>query len=207
MRKTEKPNGMPSLHAEKVTDEPKASAPAAASAPATKTPGSGPVDSEVAAPRRRAFTAEFKRQVLAEADACSEPGEVGALLRRHGLYSSHLTEWRRQRDEGAFSGLAPKKRGRRANAKNPLAEENAKLQRELAKATARAERAERLLELQKNHPEGRSRLWDEKLVVVEASPPGRSGRTLFGDDGDPVKKHGSGAAAYLEVVTPSGDPV
>lgn len=100
---------------------------------------------EVKVARRRRFSAEFKRQVLREADACREAGEIGALLRRHGLYSSHLTVWRRQRDEG----LVPKKRGRKPSFKNPLAEENAKLQRELAKATARAERAERLLELQK----------------------------------------------------------
>jgi transposase-like protein len=108
-----------------------------------------PVSEEVAAPRRRSFTAEFKRQVLAEVDACREAGEIGAVLRRHGLYSSHLAEWRRARDEGALSGLAPKKRGRKAAARNPLAEENAKLQRENQKLLARAERAERLLELQK----------------------------------------------------------
>jgi transposase-like protein len=126
---------------------------AASTASAAKTPAPpgapGAPDPEVAPPRRRSFTAEFKRQVLAEADACTEPGEIGALLRRHGLYSSHLTEWRRQRDEGALSGLAPKKRGRKAAAKNPLAAEVARLQRELAKANARAKRAEGLVELQK----------------------------------------------------------
>lgn len=153
MRKGEKATGRPALHAVKVADEPAASPPPEVPAPATKAPGVGQVDSEVPAPRRRSFTAEFKRQVLAEADACTEPGAVGALLRRHGLYSSHLTEWRRLRDEGALSGLAPKKRGRKSAAKNPLAEDVAKLQRELAKATARAERAERLLELQKKMAE------------------------------------------------------
>jgi transposase-like protein len=131
----------------------KAAPPVAAStSPAAKTPAPpvpGAPDPEVAPPRRRSFTAEFKRQVLAEADACTEPGEIGALLRRHGLYSSHLTEWRRQRDEGALSGLAPKKRGRKAAAKNPLAAEVARLERELAKANARAKRAEGLVELQK----------------------------------------------------------
>lgn len=139
------------MHAVKVADEPEASPPpeVPAATPATKAPGAGSMDSEVSAPRRRSFTAEFKRQLLAEADACTEPGAIGALLRRHGLYSSHLTEWRRLRDEGALSGLAPKKRGRKSAAKNPLAEDVARLQRELAKATARAERAERLLELQK----------------------------------------------------------
>ena len=106
-------------------------------------------DPEVPArPTRRSFTAEFKRRVLEEADRCG-PGEVGALLRRHGLYSSHLTSWRRQRDEGTLAGLAPKKRGRRPAPKNPLAEENARLQRELRRATARAARAEGLVALQK----------------------------------------------------------
>jgi len=59
----------------------------------------------------------------------------------------------------------------------------------------------------KNHRGGRSRLWEEKLLVVEAARPGRSGRRLLGDDGDPVKKHGPGDAADLAVVTLSGDPV
>jgi transposase-like protein len=119
--------------------------------PATKAPGAAPppvADPEVTAPRRRTFTAEFKREVLAETDAAG-PGEIGAILRRRGLYSSHLTEWRRQRDEGTLAGLAPKKRGRKAKAPNPLAAEVARLERELAKANARAKRAEVLVELQK----------------------------------------------------------
>ncbi len=60
---------------------------------------------------RRRFTAEYKLRVLQEADACSEPGEIGALLRREGLYSSHLVVWRRQRAEGTLEGLRPRKRG------------------------------------------------------------------------------------------------
>lgn len=124
-----------------------------APAPAAPAPEAGAVEGrrseEVTGPRRRTFTAEFKREVLAEADACTELGAVGALLRRHGLYSSHLTEWRRLRDEGTLSGLAPRKRGRKAAAKDPLVEENARLRRENQKLLARAERTERLLELQK----------------------------------------------------------
>lgn len=120
---------------------------AAAKTPASVVTPSSP-DSEVAAPRRRMFTAEFKRKVLAETDAAG-PGETGALLRRHGLYSSHLTEWRRQRENGELSALAPKKRGRKAAEKNPLTDEVARLQRALKKATARAERAEGLVAVQK----------------------------------------------------------
>ena len=116
----------------------------AAQVPATKAPGR--VDPEVVpGPRRRAFTAEFKRQVLAEADACTELGDVGELLRRHGLYSSHLSEWRRQRDEG----LRPKKRGRKANAQRALVEENAQLKREKAKLEDRLAKAEIIIDVQK----------------------------------------------------------
>lgn len=124
----------------------------AGTGPTRGTEGAEPSpDPEVpAVARRRTFTAEFKRQVLAEVDAAAAAGgEVGAVLRRHGLYSSHLTEWRRQRDAGQLAGLAPRKRGRKAKPRNELAEEVARLQRELAKAVARAERAERLVELQK----------------------------------------------------------
>jgi transposase len=99
-------------------------------------------------PKRRVYSAEFKRQVLAEADACG-PGELGALLRRNGLYSSHLVTWRRQRDEGALAGLTPRKRGRKPAPANPLAAEVARLERELRRALARAERAEGLVEVQK----------------------------------------------------------
>jgi len=68
-------------------------------------------DPEVAEkPQRRRFTAEYKVRILRDADACAVPGEIGGLLRREGLYSSHLTEWRRQREQGALAGLAPKKR-------------------------------------------------------------------------------------------------
>ena len=64
-------------------------------------------------PRRRRFTAEYKLGVLREAEACTRKGEIGAMLRREGLYSSHLTAWRKQRDAGALVGLAPRKRGPR----------------------------------------------------------------------------------------------
>lgn len=103
----------------------------------------------VARPARRRFTAKFKQRILAEVGAATGPGEVGAILRRHGLYWSHLTDWRRLRDAGALAGLAPHKRGRKPAPMNPLAAENAHLERELARTTARAERAERLLDLQK----------------------------------------------------------
>ncbi len=75
--------------------------------------GAGPDPELVERPRRRRFSAEYKLKVVREADACSRPGEIGALLRREGLYSSLLTEWRRARDSGALVALAPKRRGPR----------------------------------------------------------------------------------------------
>lgn len=99
--------------------------------------------------RRRQFTAEYKRKILAEADACTKPGEIGALLRREGLYSSHLVEWRRARESGALAGLAPRKRGPAAHVAHPLERKVVELERSLARAERRAERAEALVELQK----------------------------------------------------------
>jgi len=99
--------------------------------------------------RRRQFTAEYKRKVLVEAEACTRPGEIGALLRREGLYSSHLVAWRRARDSAGLAGLAPRKRGPAAKVRHPLERKVLELQREVARATRRAERAEGLVELQK----------------------------------------------------------
>jgi transposase-like protein len=75
-------------------------------------------------PVRRRFTAEYKIGVLREADRCSQPAELGALLRREGVYSSHLSTWRQQREEGTLARLAPKRRGRKANPNAPLIAEN-----------------------------------------------------------------------------------
>ena len=91
--------------------------------------GAVPPDPEVVEkPKRRRFTADYKHRILDEADACTEPGEVGALLRREGLYSSQLAAWRRQRKEG----LKPKKRGRKG--KTPEQKRVAELENQLKKA-------------------------------------------------------------------------
>lgn len=97
--------------------------------------------------KRRRFTAEYKANVLAEIDAVEDPGGVGAILRREGLYSSHLTEWRRARAERGLSGLQPQKRGRKAKPEHLV--EIEKLQRRLARAEERARRAELIVEAQK----------------------------------------------------------
>ena len=94
---------------------------------------------------RRRFTAEYKLRVLREADECREPGQVGALLRREGLYASHLTDWRRQREAGALSALAPKKRGRKPSPELRAVE----LERENARLAARLAQAEAIIDAQK----------------------------------------------------------
>ena len=103
-----------------------------------------------AKPRRRTYTAEYKRRILKEADACTAPGAIGALLRREGLYSSLLVEWRRARGRGELAALAPKKRGRKPTPSDPRDRKISELERQLAQMTGRAERAEVLVDAQKN---------------------------------------------------------
>jgi transposase len=106
-------------------------------------------DPEVPAnPKRRQFTAAYKRSILDQSEACRDEGAIGALLRREGLYSSHLTTWRRQREQGEIAALAPKKRGRKSKA-NPLAEENLQLRSENARLSRRLEQAELIIDVQK----------------------------------------------------------
>lgn len=108
-----------------------------------------PPDPEVAErPVRRRFTAEYKQRILREADQCG-PGELGALLRREGLYASHLTKWRKQREEAEREALAPKKRGRKAKEPNPLAQRLAELERENERLKKRLQQAETVIEVQK----------------------------------------------------------
>lgn len=99
-------------------------------------------------PVRRRFSAEYKRVILKEADRCSA-GEIGALLRREGLYSSHLTSWRRQREGGELEALSPKKRGRKAKPVSPLAKENEQLRRKAAGLERRLAQAELIIDVQK----------------------------------------------------------
>lgn len=106
-------------------------------------------DPEVPAkPKRRQFTAEYKRSIVAQAEACRDDGAIGALLRREGLYSSHLTAWRRQREQGELDALAPKRRGRKSTA-NPLTEECQRLRKENARLSRRLEQAELIIDVQK----------------------------------------------------------
>jgi transposase-like protein len=102
-----------------------------------------------ARPRRRSFTAQDKLRILADTDRAAETGGIGAILRREGIYSSALTDWRRQRDAGAFGALAPAKRGPKTAEPNPLTAELALLRRDNARLSLRLTRAEAIIELQK----------------------------------------------------------
>src|SRR2546427_1310602 len=124
--------------------------PSAAPAAGSAAGGPGAVETEVVAKaQRRRFTAEYKRRIVREADRCTKPGELGALLRREGLYSSHLTTWRAARDRGELAGLAPKPRGPKATPPDPRDKKIAEQEREITRWKQRAERAEALVELQK----------------------------------------------------------
>jgi transposase-like protein len=107
-------------------------------------------DSEVPAKaRRRRFTAEYKQRILREVERCQKPGEIGALLRREGLYSSHLTAWRAASSRGERAGLEAKRRGTKPRVRDGQSVRVAELEREVARWQKRAERAEFLVELQK----------------------------------------------------------
>jgi transposase len=108
----------------------------------------GPAIEVVAKAVRRRFTVEYKRKIVREADDCKTPGTVGALLRREGLYSSHLTTWRAARELGELAG-APKKRGPVRRVADPCDKQLAEQAREISRWQKRAARAEALVALQK----------------------------------------------------------
>ena len=97
---------------------------------------------------RRKFTAQYKLRILEEADACGT-GQIGALLRREGLYYSNLTTWRKQKEEGLLDALSPKKRGRKKKEKNPLARRVTLLERENERLRKKLKKAETIIDVQK----------------------------------------------------------
>ena len=137
---------------------------AAPTAGARASSDSSAPDPEVPEKRpRRKFTAKYKLKILQEADGCTEAGELGTLLRREGLYSSNLTTWRRQRDQGLLSAMAPKKRGRKKKEKNPLAKQVAQLEKKNRRLEQKLKQAELIIEAQKKMSEilGITRSLDE----------------------------------------------
>lgn len=115
---------------------------------------------------RRRFTAKYKLQVLEEADRCA-PGEIGALLRREGLYSSHLTTWRRQREAGALAALTPRQRGRKGHAVDAQGTRVVELEREVERLRQRLLQAETIIEVQKKV---------SLLLGIDPSPLASAGR-------------------------------
>ncbi|MFO7753774.1 MAG: transposase [Desulfobacteraceae bacterium] len=117
--------------------------------------GGAPPDPEVTESKpRRNFTAQYKLRILSEADACSEPREIGMLLRREGIYSSCLTTWRLQRKKGLLQAMSPKRRGRGPKGENPLdwevrrfEKENERLRKELKKASVLIEAQKKMAEI------------------------------------------------------------
>ena len=110
-----------------------------------------PPDPEVTGKKPRPkFTSKYKLRMLKKIDTCTELGQLGVLLRKEGLYSSNLTTWQKQKDESILIPMSPKKRGRKAQPKSPLAPEVAKLQKENQKLKNKLKQAELILEAQKN---------------------------------------------------------
>jgi transposase len=103
-------------------------------------------------PKRRRFTAEYKTRILREAERCSRAGEIGALLRREGLYASHLITWRRQREKDGVAGLS-RRRGRKADPESGLARKNAQLEGANRRLTEKLRQAEIIIEFQKKMAE------------------------------------------------------
>jgi len=120
----------------------------------TEVPGlspdpASPPDPEVPAKAtRRQFRAKYKLKILEQADACTEPGEIGRLLRREGLYSSHLATWRNAKRKGSLEGLEPKKRGRKAAVRNPLEPEVDRLKRQVVRLEDDLRKAHIILDVQ-----------------------------------------------------------
>ena len=120
---------------------------------------------------RRRFTAAYKLSIVREADRCSKPGEIGALLRREGLYSSHLGKWREQRDQGALGVLEPKPRGPRGPSSDAV--ENVKLRRELDRSQADLATARRVIEVQGNVSALLEELLSKSAIPTDDAPPQR----------------------------------
>ena len=137
--------------APQAADQPDRVAAAAAKSKNLKFPDS-PDPEVIEKPKRRRFTATYKLKVLEEADGCTEHGQIGALLRRRGLYHSHLENWRKQRQDGTLKALSAK-RGRKPIPPNPLAKEHKRIKRENAHLKNELRKARIIIEMQKKMSE------------------------------------------------------
>jgi len=116
---------------------------------AAAAPAPAPDPEVPAKARRRRFSASYKLKILKQTDALEGTGEIGAMLRREGLYWSMLSKWRQQRDAGALRGLKPKKRGPKGEKSDPLAKENKQLRQEVAQLQGKLKQAELIIDIQK----------------------------------------------------------
>jgi transposase-like protein len=132
----------------------------------TTAPARAPDPEVVAVARPRHFSAEYKRRILEEADRCTRPGETGALLRREGLYASHLSKWREQRARGEIQGLGPQDRGRKSASPTVREAELVALRHENQRLQARLQQAEAIIEVQKKV--------SQLLGLAPTEPDGRS---------------------------------
>ena len=113
--------------------------------------GAGGVPDPEVVPRatRRRFSAAYKLRIVEEADGCTKPGEIGALVRREGLYTSHLSSWRRARDQGQLEALSPRRRGPKPDPARATSKREQQLERENARLRKRLETAEIIIDVQK----------------------------------------------------------
>src|SRR3954463_11025523 len=155
-------------------------------------------------PKRRTFTAGEKLRILEETDRAAGTGDIGAILLREGLYSTTLTDWRRQRAAGTLGALTPARRGPKVSQPNPLAAELAKARQENARLRQRLERAEAIIDLQKTLAARLSACGHRNGWRYDRRGRGAAGNFLV--EGVPVKKHGPRVVADLRVVTPCSDP-
>ncbi len=125
------------------------SEPERSGAPKNEADFSAPAPEVPARPIRRRFSAKYKLKIVQEADRCDKPGQIGALLRREGLYSSQLAAWRNLRDQGALHGLSSKKRGPKPPPPNPHEKEMRQLQKENARLQKKLSKAEAIIDFQK----------------------------------------------------------
>lgn len=129
--------------------EPQPTGRGATSAESELSKGARPDPEVVPQAKRRRFSAKYKLRILKKTDACTEPGEISTILRCEGLYSSHLTNWRKQREEGSLNGLAPKKRGPRPDPDREMIKRIAKLEKENVRLADKLEKAELIIDVQK----------------------------------------------------------
>ena len=190
----------PALGVEERSDE----APRAGGAVAPRAPD----PKVVAKPTRRRFSAEYRLRILEEADRCIQPGEIGRLLRREGLYSSHLSVWRKARRNGSLKALTPKKRGAKPAESNPLSGKVRQLEAKVTRLEKELATAHTIIDVQGNAPRPpRPSCSDRNSEArVDYRPAGGAAVDLLVDF-YPAGKRGPGTVADRNLVPSMQEPV